>query len=86
MSNSSVLGVSPAITQSDGVLLLATHALSRGHARLSFIFSDGSESVAHFCVLPPLASQVAAFGTHLATVAWLPRDFPDPFGRYEIAH
>ena len=49
--------------------------------QLTLTYSDGSESVAHFHVLPPLASQVAAFGTHLSTVAWLPRDYPDPFGR-----
>jgi hypothetical protein len=60
---------------------ISTQALKRGRARVSLAYSDGSESVAHFHVLPPLASQVAAFGTHLTTVAWLPRDYPDPFGR-----
>ena len=55
--------------------------LRRGRARVSVALSDGSEAVAHFAVLPPLPAQVAAVATHWAEVAWLPKDFPDPFGR-----
>lgn len=81
VSNASVLAMGAPVPQKDGVLLLPTRGLGRGLARVALVFSDGSESVAHFHVLPPLATQVAAFGHHLATVAWLPRDYPDPFGR-----
>ena len=81
VSNASVLAVGAAAPQPDGCVRLSTQGLARGRARVALVFSDGTESVAHFHVLPPLASQVAAFGTHLASVAWLPRDYPDPFGR-----
>ena len=43
-------------------------------------FSDGSTAVAHYNILPPFASQVAALGTHLADVAWLPREYPTRSG------
>ena len=44
-------------------------------------FSDGSEAIAHYYVLPPLHEQIAAVTTHWSTVAWVPREFDDPFGR-----
>ena len=53
----------------------------RGRARVRVRFSDGSEAIAHFLVVPPFAEQVSKLGTHLAHTAWLPRDYPDPFGR-----
>jgi hypothetical protein len=45
-------------------------------------FSDGTASVAHYYVLPPFKQQIEAVSTHWSEVAWLPRDFPDPFGIY----
>jgi hypothetical protein len=51
------------------------------HHRLSLRFSDGSELAVHYHVLPPLPQQIAALGRHWAEEAWLPRDYPDPFGR-----
>lgn len=55
--------------------------VSRGRARLTLVFSDGSENQVHYSVLPSLKDQVAAVGKHWAEDAWLPRDYPDPFGR-----
>ena len=31
-------------------------------------------------MLPPFSDQVDNFAHHLTDVAWLPREFPDPFG------
>ena len=55
--------------------------LARGRARVAVAFSDGTEAVAHYYVLQPLNAQVAAVAHHWSEVAWLPRDYPDPFGR-----
>jgi hypothetical protein len=52
-----------------------------GKARVAVTFSDGSESVAFYSVLPSFSAQVAAYGHHLAHTAFLPLDYPDPFGR-----
>lgn len=35
----------------------------------------------NYYVLAPLRDLIAAYGQHAANTAWLPRDFPDPFGR-----
>jgi len=56
-------------------------AAGYGEVRLRVGFSDGSEALAHYYILPPFERQVAALGAHLADVAWLPREYPDPFGR-----
>ena len=60
---------------------VSVKGIARGRARLALRFSDGSEMAVHYHVLPPLPQQVAALGHHWAQVAWLPREFPDPFGR-----
>ena len=66
---------------------LATVAVSaiaqggRGRCRLSLHFSDGSTNQVHYSILPPLASQVALAGKHWSNEAWLPLEYPDPFGR-----
>jgi hypothetical protein len=60
---------------------VSAKGIARGRARLALRFSDGSEMAVHYHVLPPLPQQVAALGHHWAQVAWLPREFPDPFGR-----
>lgn len=44
-------------------------------------FSDGTWSAAHYYCLPAFSAQVERLGQHMAHVAWLPRDYPDPFGR-----
>lgn len=54
---------------------------SRGRSRVAVRFSDGSEAVGHYYVLPPLDGQLESVGKHWSEVAWLPRDYPDPFGR-----
>ena len=54
---------------------------SRGRARISVLYSDGSESVGHYMVLPSFPVQVANVGKHWSNVSWLPKDYPDPFGR-----
>eukprot|EP00873_Tetraselmis_striata_P027364 jgi/Tetstr1/447628/TSEL_034988.t1 len=60
---------------------VAVRGARRGRARLAVRLSDGSEAVAHYHVLPAFSEQVARLGRHWATAAWLPREFPDPFGR-----
>lgn len=54
---------------------------TRGRVRLTVHFSDGTESTAHYYVLPRFSTQVQRLGRHMAHVAWLPREHPDPFGR-----
>lgn len=70
-----------AVSGGGGPAVIHVTGLAAGRARLSVGFSDGSCAVAHYHVLPPLHQQVAALTAHWAEVAWLPRDFPDPFGR-----
>ena len=52
-----------------------------GRVRVEVAFADGTSAVAHYYVLPAFELQVANIGQHFAHVAWLPRDFVDPFGR-----
>eukprot|EP00325_Prymnesiales_sp_UTEX-LB-985_P031060 CAMPEP_0174740054 /NCGR_PEP_ID=MMETSP1094-20130205/72619_1 /TAXON_ID=156173 /ORGANISM="Chrysochromulina brevifilum, Strain UTEX LB 985" /LENGTH=739 /DNA_ID=CAMNT_0015943689 /DNA_START=33 /DNA_END=2252 /DNA_ORIENTATION=- len=59
----------------------AVTASGYGSVRARAIFSDGSTATVHYFVLPPLSQQVTALGSHFADVAWLPRDYIDPFGR-----
>jgi len=88
-SDPTILAVSK-VTVSDGgtgkpAAAMTTIALlptARGRARISVVFSDGTEGVAHYMVLPPFPAQIAAVGKHWSEVSWLPRDFPDPFGRW----
>jgi hypothetical protein len=54
---------------------------AHGRARLALNFSDGSTTSAHYWVLPPLNDHAANYGAFGASTSWLPRDFPDPFGR-----
>ena len=35
----------------------------------------------HVNVVPPFRRLVSLAGAHWASAAWLPRDYPDPFGR-----
>lgn len=79
-SDPAILAVSK-VTVAGGVTTIALLPASRGRARISVVFSDGTEAVAHYMVLPPFPAQVAAVGKHWSEVSWLPRDFPDPFGR-----
>ena len=59
----------------------AVTATGYGRVRARVRFSDGTSTTAHYFALPPFESQVSKLGAHLADVAWLPRDYPDPFGR-----
>ena len=52
-----------------------------GRARVTLNFSDGTTTSAHYWVLPPLTTHSANYGTFAASTTWLPRDFPDAFGR-----
>jgi hypothetical protein len=60
---------------------IGVRGTARGRSRLEVSLSDGTTAVAHYLVLPPLPTQVARVAEHWSTVAWLPRDYPDPFGR-----
>ena len=55
-------------------------SLKRRHIN-SVRLGDGTLAVAHYYVLPPLPTQVARLVHHWSQVAWLPADYPDPFGR-----
>ena len=55
--------------------------LARGRCRVTIRFSDNSVNYAHYSVLPSFQEQVARVGKHWAENAWLPRNYPDPFGR-----
>lgn len=81
VNNATVLAVGTPVQLPSGEWKVAVTGLARGRARVSIQYTDGTESVAHYHVLPPFSQQVAAFGNHLSTVAWLPREYPDPFGR-----
>ena len=52
-----------------------------GRVRARITFSDSTSVTVHYFVTPPFSQQVARLGAHLADTAWLPRSFPDPFGR-----
>lgn len=71
----------PAAAMTATVEVAALAVGGRGRCRLSLTFSDGSVDQVHYSILPPMAKQVAAVGTHWAETAWLPLDYPDPFGR-----
>ena len=60
---------------------IPVRGLARGRARVEVHFSDGSTAAAHYLVLPPLTKQIERVTSHWADVAWLPREYPDPFGR-----
>ena len=50
--------------------------------RLMLKFTDGSIAAVHFVVTgETLQSQMRKMGEHLVRDAWLPRDYPDAFGR-----
>ena len=61
--------------------LTVTPGDTRGRVRVLVKFSDGTTSAAHYYVVPPFSDHVEKLGHHMAHVAWLPRDYPDPFGR-----
>jgi len=81
VSDAAVMNATISATNSEGVAQVDVMGLSRGRARVTLAFSDGSHNQVHYSVLPPLNEQIAAVGTHWAEDAWLPREYPDPFGR-----
>lgn len=80
-SNGGVLQVSAPYLSQTGTAVVNVTGRQRGRARLTIGYSDGTNSVAHYYVLPPFYTQIDAVVKHWSTVAWLPRDYPDPFGR-----
>ena len=77
-------GTPTLLADSDGfwsIPLSVTAGDTRGRVRVNVHFSDGTQSTAHYYVVPPFSEHVERLGHHLAHVAWLPRDYPDPFGR-----
>lgn len=53
----------------------------RGRARVDITFADNTTAAAHYFVLPPFQTQIDRVTRHWSDTAWLPRDYPDPFGR-----
>lgn len=64
-----------------GGVEVAMTGQSHGRSRVSVRFTDGTEAVAHYYVLPSLPDHLARVGKFWSEVAWLPLDYPDPFGR-----
>ena len=63
-------------------IAIAPGARGGGRCRVSVSFSDGTAWSGHYFVTPrSFAGQVAALGRHWSRDAWLPREYPDPFGR-----
>jgi len=60
---------------------IAVQGKSRGRVSLAVTMSDDTVLTVHYQVLPALSTQVSRVGQHWANDAWLPRDYPDPFGR-----
>jgi hypothetical protein len=73
--------VQAARAHASGFESYAVTASGYGRVRVNINFSDSTSMTAHYYVLPPLAQQVRALGSHFANTAWLPRGFIDPFGR-----
>lgn len=76
-----VLAAKQGASLPDGTIQVNLTPIGNGRASVAVTFSDGSSSVAHYLVLPPFSAQVASLGAHWANVSWLPREYPDPFGR-----
>ena len=53
----------------------------RGRVTVNLHFSNEERMTVHYNIVPPFHEQVSQFGRFLANIAWLPRDYPDPFGR-----
>ena len=70
-----------ASTPTTATYRIGAQPLAPGRARAAIALADGTTAVAHYHVTPPFSEQVAAAGRHWSEVAWLPRSYPDPFGR-----
>jgi len=68
-------------TGTDGYQSFPLASTGRGRVRVTVQYSDGTSSTVHYYVLPPFEQQVSAIGQFYSNTAWLPRDYPDPFGR-----
>ena len=51
-----------------------------GRARVTLTYTDGSQHVASYFVLPPLHEHLAKYGGFMANTAWYGNE-SDPFGR-----
>jgi len=71
-SNTSIL-----TARTDG----SVQGVAPGRATLTISFDDGSRLALQYAVVAAFDEVVALLGRHWANDAWLPRDFPDPFGR-----
>jgi len=82
-SNSSIceVGASVGLHNNGNGFKVPVEAKARGRCRVSLTFDDGTTNQVHLMILPAFDEQVARLGHHWATDSWLPRDYPDPFGR-----
>ena len=65
-------------------LIIPGSTSSSRRARLTLVFSDGSEGTVHYLITPApsLRDHVSRYGSFMSTTAWLPaNDTSDPFGR-----
>ena len=70
----------PGAPFSNGFYALPVHGKLAGRARVTLTYSDETQHVASYYVLPPLNEHVQKYGTFLAETAWY-SNVSDPFGR-----
>lgn len=71
---------SPGKPFSNGFYALSVRGKVTGRARITLAYSDGTQHVASYYVLPPLNTHVHKYGTFLSDTAWY-SNMSDPFGR-----
>ncbi len=70
----------PGAPFSNGFYALPVQGKLAGRARVTLTYTDGTQHVASYYVLPPLNEHVQKYGTFLAETAWY-GNVSDPFGR-----
>lgn len=70
----------PGTPFSNGFYALPVQGKLAGRARVTLTYTDGTQHVASYYVLPPLDQHVQKYGTFLAETAWY-GNVSDPFGR-----
>ena len=81
IDNGANIVVGKSSTLPSGYVKYELKGSGRGRVRIIVAYSDNTSSTVHYYVLPPFPDQVENLGRFYADTAWLPRNFPDPFGR-----
>ena len=70
----------PRAIGTQGFFTVPLRGKARGRARVTVSYSDGTQHVASFFVLPPLDEHVAQYAQFISTTAWYD-NVTDPFAR-----